>query len=153
MRPKALLPCSMCLVGLFGCISPVEKPTSNVRLGMSADEISFILGDPSRRASRAENEVWRYEDIINWRQCERDTYNCRHSCNYVSVWFQNDVVIALTSRRVSNLSDCGKGMEPVDWRLLPNYAFLCHSPRRRLAESSEVCVGQLNRATYSGNVS
>jgi hypothetical protein len=35
-------------------------------------------------------------------------------------------------------------LEPVNWQLLPNYAFLCHSSRRRwrrLAESSELCMG------------
>lgn len=141
MRTKASLPCGMCLVGLLGCVSPAEKPTSHVRLGMSANDISSILGNPSKRSSRDNYAVWRYEDIIKWDRCDQHTYNCRHACKYVSVWFQNDVVIAMTGRRVGNLADCGKGLEPVNWQLLPNYAFLCHSSRRRLAESSELCMG------------
>ena len=142
MRSNTLLACSICLVGLFGCASraQIEIPTGDVRLGMSADRVSAILGIPSKQSSRANFESWRYEVIIKSRQCNRNTYKCGHVCKYISVWLQNDVVVAMTSRRVDDLSDCGKGIEPVDWQLLPNYAFLCYSSRRRLAEASELCM-------------
>ncbi len=141
MRVKSLLTCGLCLFGLIGCATPLKKATGDVRLGMSADQVFAILGDPARRSSRENYEAWRYEYIVSVGRCRWGSSGCRQVCEHITVWFYDKAVISMNSLRAPGLAGCGSGSEPVNWELLPDYALLCYRDGLKLPRSSASCFG------------
>ena len=141
MRVKTLVTCGLCIFGLIGCATPTKRAAGDVRLGMSADQVFAILGDPARRSSRENDEAWRYEDIVRVGRCLRTSTGCRRVCEHITVWFYDKVVKSMTSLRVPGLAECGSGSDPVNWDLLPDYALLCYRDGFKLPRSSDSCFG------------
>jgi hypothetical protein len=150
MRVKTLVTCGLCIFGLIGCATPIKRATGDVRLGMSADQVIAILGDPARRSSRENDEAWRYEDKVRIsRRCP--FAGCRRFCEHITVWFNDKVVKSMTSLRVPGLAECGSGSDPVNWDLMPDYALLCYHDGLILPRFSESCFGSRAPAVRFGS--
>jgi len=131
----------LCLAVLTACATPARKTTGEVIVGMSADQVFVILGDPAKRSNRENYEAWRYEDIVRIKPCTRRNSGCRRACKHTMVWFYRNVVASMTSLHVSDVARCEQGSDPVSWDLFPDYAFLCYRNRLDFPAVSELCVG------------
>ena len=99
------------LVGMYGCGSTTKRATYEVEPGMTSDEVLALLGSPSNRSFSSAYEAWQYDDVVGFGQCQ-----------YVTIWFENDVVFSMTSRRGDSVAGCGLGSRPVDWSNIPEQA-------------------------------
>ena len=141
MIVKKLIPFGLCLIGLTACVTPTRDAASELIVGMSAEQVFAIMGDPAKRSSRDSYEAWRYEDRVRIKPCSHRNAGCRRVCKHIMAWFDRDVLISMTSIHVSRLTECGYDSEPVNWNLFPDYAFLCNRDRRNLPATSHLCAG------------
>ena len=141
MIAKQLVLFGLCLVGLSACATPTRNPANELIVGMSADQVFAIMGDPAKQSSRDSYEAWRYEDTVRIKPCRFRNAGCRPACKHTMVWFDRDVLTSMTSTHVSRMAECGHDSEPVNWNLFPDYAFLCNRDRRNLPATSHLCAG------------
>ncbi len=80
-----------------------DKPIAP-ELESSKAEVLVATGAPWDRSFNEQNQAWQYMSIA-----------CSGQCDYVTVWFQGDVVHSVTSRRGRSEAGCLLGSEPVDW--------------------------------------
>jgi len=124
-NPKLLVICGVCFFGPIACSTTVRYAIKDVKSGMSADQVTSILGDPAKRSSRGTYEAFRYETkvLIESDSCSREAgvTRCASSrqCEYVTVWLDNNVVKSVTGRYVSSKKECGLGTDPENWDLMP----------------------------------
>jgi hypothetical protein len=146
MRASTPILCSMCLVLVAACATPSRKTVNEVILGMSTDQVSAVLGDPSKQSTRKQSTreihaAWRYEDIVRVEPCSRRFSGCRNACEHILIWFERDVVVAVTAHYVSSLAKCGDDDDPVRWDRRPNHSLLCFRDRFELLAPSDICTG------------
>lgn len=141
LTAKKLIHLGLCLIGLTACATPTRDMASDLIVGMPADQVFAIMGDPAKRASRDSYDAWRYEYEVRVKPCRFRGVGCRLVCKHTMVWLYRDVLASMTSIHVTRLSECGFDSEPVDWSLLPDYAYLCNRDRRNLPATSELCAG------------
>jgi hypothetical protein len=98
----------LALIVLSGCGSTTTKAIDDVRPGLTATEVTNLLGDPTNRSFLETYEAWQYDDIVGFGQCE-----------YITIWFDNEIVQSMTSRRGSSIAGCGLGSDPVNWDDMP----------------------------------
>ena len=90
---------------MVGCASTTTKARVDVVRGMSSSDVSGLLGNPDSRSFRGlSDEAWQYHDIVGYGQCE-----------YVTIFFRDEKVLSMTSRRGGSISGCGLGSRPVNW--------------------------------------
>lgn len=77
--------------------------------GMTTTDVMKLLGKPDVRSFRGDNEAWQYFDVVGFGQCE-----------YLTAWFTNGVLHAVTTRRGDSIAGCGLGSKSVDWGQMPN---------------------------------
>ena len=75
---------------------------------MTIEKVQKLLGEPDDRSFRENNEALQYYDIVGFGQCE-----------YLTAWFTDGILHAVTSRRGSSVAGCGLGSQPVDWGQMP----------------------------------
>ena len=95
-------------IALAGCASTTQRGKAELNPGMTTDQVRTILGDPDDRSFRASNEAWQYQDVVGFGQCE-----------YLTAWFLDGALHAVTTRRGSSVAGCGLGSMPVDWGQMP----------------------------------
>ena len=141
MIAKKLVLSGLCLVGVAACATPARNPANELIVGMSADQVIAIMGDPAKRSSRDSYKAWRYEDAVRINPCRFRATGCRRACKHTLVWFYRDVLVSMTGNNVSDLAECGSGSDPVNWDLMPDYALLCYHDGLKLPRVSESCFG------------
>ena len=141
MRAKLLFLFGLLSVGLSACAAPSRNPANELLVGMSADQVVAIMGDPAKQSSRDRYDAWRYEDTVRIKPCRGLNSGCRRACKHTMVWFDRDILVSMTSIHVSRLAECGYDSDPVDWSLFPDFAFLCYRNRPNLPATSELCAG------------
>lgn len=125
MNFKFVIICSVYFLGLVACGTTKQNAFENVVLGMTADQVTSELGEPARRSSRGTYDAFRYENVITVKSgtCiyESGIKRCKntHRCQYMTVWLEGEIVKSVTQRSDLDLKDCGSGLEPEDWRLMP----------------------------------
>jgi hypothetical protein len=72
--------------------------------GSSKAQVLAAMGAPWDRSFQEQNQAWQYMNMSGPRQCD-----------YVTVWFQGEVLHSVTSRRGPSDAGCLLGSEPVDW--------------------------------------
>lgn len=96
------------VIELSACASmghnSISQRSMAVEAGMSAQDVRQILGQPWRRSFKADNQAWQYEQIAGIGHC-----------TYLTVWFQDEKVIGLTSADVPSVQACRFGTQQVDW--------------------------------------
>ena len=98
----------LALIGLSGCGSTTTRANEEVRPGMTADQVTSLLGEPTNRSFLETYEAWQYDDIVGFGQCE-----------YITIWFNNETVQSMTSRRGSSVAGCGLGSDQINWDEMP----------------------------------
>ena len=111
MKLEKIVIFGLILIGLCGCGSTTTTATQDVRPGMTADQVSSLLGSPANRSFRKNYEAWQYDDIVGFGQCE-----------YITIWFEDNIVQSMTSRRSGSVAGCGLGSDPIDWDMMPSSA-------------------------------
>ena len=91
------------VAGLSGCSTSMKKSMA-LEPGASKSEVLTAMGTPYDRSFKEQNQAWQYMNVVGFGQCE-----------YVTVWFQGEVLHSITSRRGSSVAGCGLGSQPVDW--------------------------------------
>lgn len=107
MFPRAIVLAGM-LLCINGCASTTSRGKKELNPGMTTDVVRKLLGQPDDRSFREMNEAWQYYDVVGFGQCE-----------YLTAWFTNGVLHAVTTRRRSSVAGCGLGSTPVDWGQMP----------------------------------
>jgi hypothetical protein len=95
------------LVILSGCTS-LDRQTLNLDPGMTKEQVVKIMGVPDRRSFRDNDEALQYQGVIGYGQCI-----------YITTWFKDGVLIAVTDRRGTSIAGCGLGSREVDWGQMP----------------------------------
>lgn len=107
-----MFPKTIVLAGIVLCISSCASTTSRgkkeLNPGMTTAAVRTLLGQPDDRSFREVNEAWQYHDVVGFGQCE-----------YLTAWFTNGVLHAVTTRRGFSAAGCGLGSTPVDWGQMP----------------------------------
>ena len=93
---------------LAGCASTTKRGKAELDVGMNIAQVRETLGAPDDRSFRENNEAWQYHDIVGFGQCE-----------YLTAWFTNGLLHAVTTRRGGSVAGCGLGSTPVDWGQMP----------------------------------
>jgi hypothetical protein len=93
---------------LGACAHTTAHGKNELKVGMTTDQVRNLLGTPDDRSFRENNEALQYYDVVGVGQCE-----------YLTVWFTDGVVRAVTSRRGSSVAGCGLGSQPIDWGQMP----------------------------------
>jgi len=96
------------VVVLVGCASTTQRGKSELNPGMTTDQVRALLGTPDDRSFRESDEAWQYEDVVGFGQCE-----------YLTAWFLDGNLHAVTTRRGSSVAGCGLGSMSVDWGQMP----------------------------------
>ena len=109
-----------------GCASATRSLIAEVSLGMTAEKVSELLGEPVDRARQEPYQAWRYE-YIDYRlgrdsDCGSPNDDCRPVCKHTTIWLNDDVVRSMTSIRVDSLEECGSSSLPINWEHMPDYA-------------------------------
>jgi hypothetical protein len=92
---------------IIGC-SSLSKKSLLVEPEMTKNDVINILGVPDDRSFKGTNEAWQYSEVAGFGQC-----------NYMTAWFVNSKLIAITNRRGSSVAGCGLGSREVDWGQMP----------------------------------
>ncbi len=124
MASKLKVVWSLIAIVILGCASSPRFLLLDVHMGMSKDQVLDILGEPASRSSQEPYQAWRYEyKYLSQTKCTYATPNrilmCSSECLYGTVWFNNNVVRALTGIRSDSLKECESGSIPVDWNHMP----------------------------------
>ncbi|GFE91325.1 hypothetical protein GCM10011488_62790 [Steroidobacter agaridevorans] len=90
---------------LLGCASTTARGKEALNPGMTTAQVKELLGNPDGRSFDETNEAWQYQDVVGFGQCE-----------YLTAWFTNGVLKAVTTRRGGSVAGCGLGSTPVDCR-------------------------------------
>jgi hypothetical protein len=113
MKLNALVILGLVLIGLVGCGSTITKANEEVIPGMTAAQVTSLLGGPTNRSFNGTYEAWQYDGIagfgVGFSQCE-----------YITIWFDNEIVQSMTSRRGSSKAGCEQGSETVNWDQMPD---------------------------------
>jgi len=104
---KVALIGAACTVVLFGCSSMVKKSIA-LQPGMNHQQVVQVMGTPSGRSFRRTDEAWQYQQVAGFGQCA-----------YITVWFSQGSVVAVTDRRGPSVAGCGLGSQQVDWGQMP----------------------------------
>jgi hypothetical protein len=96
------------VISLAGCASTTKRGKAELDVGMTIAQVRAALGAPDDRSFREINEAWQYHDVVGFGQCE-----------YLTAWFTNGILHAVTTRRGSSVAGCGLGSMPVDWGQMP----------------------------------
>lgn len=107
MTIKTTLVLSASAVVLCACSSMVKKSIA-LQPGMSREQVTQVMGTPSGRSFRRTDEAWQYQQVAGFGQCA-----------YVTVWFSQGAVVAVTDRRGPSVAGCGLGSQEVDWGQMP----------------------------------
>jgi hypothetical protein len=91
------------LISISSCSSAMKKSIA-LEPGASKGEVLAAMGTPYERSFNGQNQAWQYMNVVGFGQCE-----------YVTVWFQEDALHSITSRRGASISGCGLGSRRVDW--------------------------------------
>ncbi len=113
-------------IAATGCASTTRSLIAEVSLGMTAEKVSELLGEPVARARQEPYQAWRYE-YIDYRlqrddHCFSPNDDCRPVCEHTTIWLNDDVVRSMTSIRVDSLKECGSSSLPINWENMPDYA-------------------------------
>ena len=100
----ALIP----ILVLSACSTTTTKGKLELQPGMTTQQVEAMLGQPEERSFRKPNEAWQYHDIVGFGQCE-----------YLTVWFTDLKVHAVSARRGGGIGGCGLHSRPVDWNNMP----------------------------------
>lgn len=92
----------------LGCASTTARGKEALNPGMTTAQVKELLGSPDGRSFNDTNEAWQYQDVVGFGQCE-----------YLTAWFANGVLKAVTTRRGGSVAGCGLGSTPVDWTKMP----------------------------------
>ena len=98
------------LVALFtiaSCGATTTTATQSVKNGMSQTRVTGMLGEPRNRSFDGTHEAWLYADPIAFGRCA-----------YVSIWFENDKVVAMNNRT----RGCFGHTVPPGWDQMPEAA-------------------------------
>ena len=96
------------VLGLTGCASTTQRGKAELNAGMTMDQVRSLLNAPDDRSFRGSNEAWQYYDVVGFGQCE-----------YLTAWFSDGVLHAVTTRRGPSVAGCGQGSTAVDWGQMP----------------------------------
>ena len=107
MFPRAIFTLIL-LAAISACASTTKRGKAELEVGMTATQVRTLLGTPDDRSFRESNEAWQYHDVVGYGQCE-----------YLTAWFTNGVLHAVTTRRAASIAGCGLGSMPVDWGQMP----------------------------------
>ena len=145
MRASTPILCSICLVLVTACATPSRTTVPEVILGMSTEQVSAVLGEPSKQSTRKQStreihKAWRYEDIVRAAPCTRRFSGCGNACEHIVVWFERDVAVAVTTHYMSSLAKCGHD-DPVRWDRRPIHSLLCYRDQFQLLAPSDICAG------------
>jgi len=100
--------CAALLIGLAGCASTTKRGKAELEVGMTTAQVRHLLGTPDDRSFRENNEAWQYHDVVGYGQCE-----------YLTAWFTQGILHAVTTRRGASIAGCGLGSMAVDWGQMP----------------------------------
>lgn len=92
---------------LGGCAS-IEKRAMALKPGMSPDQVIALVGTPTERSFRGNDEAWQYQDLVGFGQCA-----------YLTAWISNGHLIGVNSRRGVSVAGCGLGSRSIDWGQMP----------------------------------
>lgn len=92
---------------LAGC-SLINQKALSIQVGMGKQEVQNIMGEPYKRSFNGTTEAWQYTDFVSQDQCD-----------YETIWFKNESVVALTSRQESRTRNCEQGIRDIDWSQIP----------------------------------
>jgi len=92
---------------LTGC-SANQKRSMMVDAGMTKAELLSVMGMPSGRSFRGTSEALQYQEIA-----------LVGNCRYTTVWLDNGLVSAITSRIGPSVMGCSFGSKEVDWGQKP----------------------------------
>jgi Tfp pilus assembly major pilin PilA len=113
-------------VGVVGCAATAKNSIKHVSLGMSADEVLDLVGEPTAQAEQNDYKAWLYEyreaGPPNCRGPDVGGVTCQQMCEHATVWFNNNEVRSITSIQTNSLEDCGTGSTPINWQHMPDYA-------------------------------
>ena len=96
------------LASVLGCASTTARGKEQLKVGMTSAEVGELLGSPDGRSFRESYEAWQYHDIVGMGQCE-----------YLTVWFTDSVLHAITTWRGASVAGCGIGSRQIDWAQMP----------------------------------
>jgi len=96
------------VAALVGCASTTARAKAELEPGMPSSQVRTLLGAPDDRSFRGQDEAWQYFDVVGFGQCE-----------YLTAWFADGVLLAVTTRRGDSVAGCGLGSVPVDWGQMP----------------------------------
>lgn len=105
---KLLYVLAFSFLALAGC-SSLDKKSLELSPGMPKDKVQSVLGVPDARSFNGENEAWQYQGVVGFGQC-----------TYITAWFKQSILHAVTSRRGSSVAGCGLGSREVDWGQMPS---------------------------------
>jgi len=103
-----VLYCAVVFGTLVACASTTARGKEELNVGMTMERVRALLGAPDDRSFRQTDEAWQYNDVVGFGQCE-----------YLTAWFTNGVLHAVTTRRGSSVAGCGLGSSAVDWGQMP----------------------------------
>lgn len=98
----------ICVALILCACSSMIKRSLALQPGMSHQRVLAVMGTPTGRSFRGEDEAWQYQQIAGFGQCA-----------YVTVWFHQSHVVGVTERRGPSIAGCGLGSHAVDWRTMP----------------------------------
>lgn len=107
MKRRMLLVIGVAVL-LAGCAHTTKRGKASIEVGMTTQQVRALMGAPDDRSFRESNEAWQYNDVVGFGQCE-----------YLTVWFTNARVHAMTTRRGPSVAGCGLGSSAVDWGQMP----------------------------------
>ncbi|MEL0636947.1 MULTISPECIES: hypothetical protein [Marinomonas] len=96
------------LATLITSCSLINQKALTLHVGMGKAEVSKIMGPPNRRSFNGTTEAWQYADFTS-----------KDQCSYITAWFKEENLAALTSRQETRLKDCSKGIQDIDWTQIP----------------------------------
>jgi len=88
--------------------SSMAKRSIALEPGMEKDQVMQVMGTPTARSFRKDDEAWQYQQVAGFGQCA-----------YITVWFTRSVVVGVTNRRGPSVAGCGLGSREVDWGQIP----------------------------------
>ena len=92
----------------LGACTSLDRKSLTLEPGMTKEQVLHIMGPPSDRSFRGTDEALQYQGVVGFGECI-----------YITTWFKQRKLVAVTQRRGSSAAGCSLGSREIDWGQMP----------------------------------